>query len=100
MFYKNTDNKVNPPNSSKDVKENSALKLERKVKVLAKRQSHRHMVALSFCLSPGQTSKMPAEKKKEKQTKKHPSFRRSSDPGLTSARTVLSRLTDCRKMIN
>lgn len=43
MFYKNTDNKVNPPNSSKDVKENSALKLERKVKVLAKRQSHRHV---------------------------------------------------------
>lgn len=70
MFYKNTDNKVNPPNSSKDVKENSVLKLERKVKVLAKRQSpscNRHMVALSFCLSPGQTSKMPAEKKKEKQ---------------------------------
>lgn len=28
---------------------------------------NRHMVALSFCLGPGQTSKMPAEKKKEKQ---------------------------------
>lgn len=43
IFCKNTDNEVDPSSSSKDVKENSALKLQRKVKVLAKRQSHRHV---------------------------------------------------------